>query len=148
MNNVVYQITSPNLPNTFYVGGSTNLKERWNLHKRCAFGKCTSTTIILAGSAFIEAIEIVQPSDRPISDDLEDAETRHILRLRAMGMTVVNKYLPGEGRRLGRDYGKQHMAHECQYCERVVIHRNITPHQRTKRCKAFQAMPPLVVLHA
>jgi hypothetical protein len=98
MNNVVYQITSPNLPYTFYVGSSTNLKERWSQHKGRS-NNCTSKAIVLAGDAFIEAIEIVPPSENPIRHDLEDCETLHILRLRAQGMHVVNQHLPGSQRR-------------------------------------------------
>jgi hypothetical protein len=138
--NVVYQIESPNLPGTLYIGSSINMKQRWDTgHNNINTGRCSSTILMLAGGAFITAIEVVAPSASLIKHDLEDRETFHILRLRAEGMTVVNNYLPGSGRRAGTHSGLKNTPLQCEYCDRTVLRRNIMQHRRTKRCQSFQA---------
>ncbi len=139
---LIYIITSPNLPDTFYVGSSQNLKQRWKTGHMQWKGKhmrCTSKYIMQHGDAKPEVIETIVPSANLIRYDLEDRETFHILRLRAEGMTVVNKYLPGAGRRAGTHVGLKNSPWKCDRCDVTVLRRCKLQHQRTKRCMAFSS---------
>jgi hypothetical protein len=137
---LIYTITSPNLPGTFYVGSTENLKQRWDKgHQQWKTHRCSSKYIMQHGEAKPEVIETIVPSVNPIRHDLEDRETFHILRLRAEGMTVVNEYLPGAGRRAGKHVGLKNSPWKCDRCDLTVLRRCKLQHQRTKRCMAFSS---------
>ena len=138
---LIYIITSPNLPGSFYVGSSQNLTQRWKTgHLQWkTHPSCTSKHIMRHGNAKPELILTIVPSANLIRHDLEDRETFHILRLRAEGMTVVNQILPGAGRRAGKHVALKNSPWKYDRCDLTVLRRCRLQHQRTKKCMAFSS---------
>ena len=159
---LLYQISSPNLANTVYIGSTVRTEdERWGEHTSKSNG-CTSKLIVAAGGAKMDILETVTDP----SVNLVDLETYYILKFRAEGYTVVNENMPGAIARAGgiaayyKQYHKDHpesrrAAHNksntklllplmCERCGCMSSKLNMKQHQRTKRCKAASTTSPII----
>jgi hypothetical protein len=140
-NSKMYRLISEHLPNTCYIGSTTQtLAQRKSKHvsdskphtkTRC----CTSKIIIDAGAYDIFLIEDF-PCDR--KEQLKARERFHI-----EANECVNKCLPG---RTNAEYQKQLKIKEqqskpieCTICGCTVQTKNLPRHQRTKKCKRTKA---------
>ena len=109
---LVYKITSPNMPNTVYVGSTVRTEEeRWGEHTGKS-NSCSSKHIVAVGDAKMDVIETVTDP----SVNLVDREYFYIMKFKHEGFTVLNKYMPGAIARAGgvkayeAAYGKQYRA--------------------------------------
>ncbi len=94
---LVYIISSPNLPNTVYVGSTEKTwKKRWSTHTTPSNG-CMSKGIIAAGGASMVVVETVTDP----SVNLVDREFFYIMKYKEEGYTVFNERMPGAIARAG-----------------------------------------------
>jgi hypothetical protein len=161
---LVYVISSPNLPNTVYVGSTEKTwKVRWSTHTSPS-NSCMSKGIVAAGGASMDVIETVTDP----SVNLVDREFFYIMHFKEEGYTVFNERMPGAIARAGgvSAYGKKYRADNpertraanaitnkknllplmCDCCGRMSSQMNMKAHQRTKRCKsASQVQLPMTI---
>jgi predicted Zn-ribbon and HTH transcriptional regulator len=161
---LVYKITSPNMPNTVYVGSTVRTKEeRWNEHSAQSNDCKNSKHIIEAGGAEMDVLETV--TDPTVK--LVDREFFYIMKFKDAGFHVLNERMPGAIARAGginaynRQYRKENpesyrasfkkndtkrlLPLECENCGCVSSKMNMKQHQRTKRCKAASTTQPTVI---
>jgi hypothetical protein len=163
---LLYQITSPNLANTVYIGSTGQTKDDREKQHLAKSNGCTSKLIVAAGGASLEVLETVTDP----SVNLVDLESFYILKFRADGYTVVNEYMPGAIARAGginaymRSYMMQYRKDNpestrssytqsnakrllplmCECCGDMSSKINMKKHQRTKRCKAASTTSPTI----
>jgi predicted Zn-ribbon and HTH transcriptional regulator len=157
---LIYQVSSPNLANTVYIGSTGQTKDDREKQHLSKSNGCTSKLIVAAGGASLEVLETVTDP----SVNLVDLESWYILKFRAEGYLVVNEYMPGAIARAGgiaayhRQYRKDHpesriasytksnskrlLPLKCECCGDMSSKINLKKHQRTKRCKAASIVQP------
>ena len=146
-NTKLYRLISENLPNTCYIGSTTQtLAQRKSKHvsdskPHTKTRYCTSKIIIDAGAYEIFLIEDY-PCDR--KEQLKARERFHV-----EVNECVNKNIPG---RTNSEWGKKYYQDnklkikeqkskpiECTICGCTVRTDNLPKHQRTKKCKRAKA---------
>jgi hypothetical protein len=162
----IYEVTSPNMPKTVYVGSTDQTeKARWGQHKCLKSNTCMSKHIVAAGGASLDVLETVTDP----SVNLVDREFFYIMKFKEDGYTVFNKNMPGAVARAGginayqkqqrKDNLESYRAREnkadarrlvplaCGRCGCMSSLMNLKQHQRTKRCQAAHQHQPTTVVN-